>query len=342
MKIESSEVKIEAETNYVFEQKQSSEFTSQLINAKLDLKDEIRKENFVIQEVSKLERVLLSEQRNLSHQDKIKKSMLEILLQNFTKDKDFKLQPTDGEIKETSKMQKQRELFVQIEETNFKLTREVHQKSSIEFNTQAFVKTNRGQINIALDISFSQEFYEKHETQIRSRKEIWMDPLIINYEGNLTSFDNISSSMKFEFDLNSNGANELIPTLKDGAGFLALDKSKDGIINNGNELFGANTGDGFQELREYDKDGNSWIDENDTIFNDLLIWERNENGEDSLITLGQAGIGAIYLSATDSVFTYSSGVREEYAKLKESSFYLKENGEAGLVTSVDFATEKIV
>jgi hypothetical protein len=148
--------------------------------------------------------------------------------------------------------------------------------------------------------------------------------------------------MRFEFDLNSDGENELIPELKKGAGFLALDKDDNGKIDNGNELFGANSGDGFGELSQYDEDGNSWIDENDSVFNDLLVWEKNEEGEDSLITLGQAGIGAIYLAAADSAYTYASGINENYAQLKQSSFYLKENGEAGLVTSVDFATEQVV
>lgn len=154
----------------------------------------------------------------------------------------------------------------------------------------------------------------------------------------MTSFDNISSIMKFEFDLNSDGKNELIANLKEGTGFLALDKDKNGIIDNGNELFGANTGNGFEELRKYDEDKNHWIDENDSIFDKLLIWEKDEKNKDNLITLGQAGIGAIYLSSIDSGFTYSSAIHENYARLKESSIYLKEDKRVGLITSIDLKT----
>ncbi len=332
MIIESSEIKMEANSNYIFEQKHSSDFSSVLISSKINIEDKIQKQNFVKHEIVKLERILLNQEKDLTHQDTIKKRILEILLSNFTKNKNVKLQPTDD-----NKTSRQNKLIL-IEETNFKHTQEYIQESSLTYNTQAAIKTNRGEINIDLNISFSQNFYEKHETIINKKKTIFLDPLIINYEAELTSYDNISSSMKFLFDLNSDGKNELIPELKKGSGFLALDKNNNKSIDNGNELFGANTGDGFEELRQYDEDKNNWIDENDSIFDSLLVWEKNEDRDNLLLSLGQAGIGAIYLSAVDSSFTYSSAIKEHYAQLKESSFYLKEDGKAGLVTSVDLAT----
>lgn len=331
MKIESSEVNLNAKTDFKLEQKHSSEFVSQLIETKLSQKDIIKKQNYVKLEVTKLEKVLLSSEKDLTHQDRIKKNILETILSHFTDDKNFKIHPKDEKI--TSLNNK----LIRIEESNFKYTREYTQESSIEFTTQALVNTNRGQINIDLNLSFSQSFYEKHQEELNSRKTTYLDPLIINYNSDLTSFDNISSSIKFEFDLNSDGKNELIASLKEGTGFLALDKNKNNTIDNGSELFGASTGDGFEELRKYDNDNNSWIDENDDIFDNLLIWEKNENEKSSLISLGQAGIGAIYLSAINSGLTYSSAIHENYARLKESSIYLKESGKAGLITSVDFA-----
>lgn len=331
MKIESYDVQMEANSDYNLEQKHSSEFKTLLINSKLDTKEQIQKQNYVKLEVAKLEKVLLSSEKDLNHEDRIKKNILEIILSNFTNEKEFKLYPLDG------KTNTKNEALTQTKETTFKHLKEYHQKSSLEYNTQAFIKTNRGQINIDLNLSFSQEFYEKHETILTTKKTIYLDPLIINYDSNLTSFDNISSTINFEFDLNSDGKNESIPTLKEGSGFLALDKDKNGSIDNGSELFGANTGDGFSELGDYDEDKNNFIDENDSIFNNLLIWERNEKGDNSLVSLGQAGIGAIYLSAVDSGFTYSSAIQEDYARLKQTSFHIKEDGKVGLITSVDYA-----
>jgi hypothetical protein len=105
---------------------------------------------------------------------------------------------------------------------------------------------------------------------------------------------------------------------------LALDKNDNDKIDDGGELFGVNTGDGFGELSAYDEDGNNWIDENDSIFSDLRVWEKKSNGESSLVTLGEAGIGAIYLANVGSVGN------------NQSSIFLKENGEAGMITSGDY------
>ncbi len=336
MKIESSEIIMGARTSFNFEMKSSTEFSSQIINQTVDIKDLEVKQDFVKVQTTELEKVLVSNENQLSHLDKLKKMLIELLLGKFTTKEDFTIKPTKEDLNSVPIA------LVQTRETNFKLTKEYYQESNIEFNTKAFVKTNRGEIHVDLDLSFSQRFAEVHKSSFTTKETIFMDPLIINYDGNLTSYDNISPNMRFEFDLNSDGENELIPELKKGAGFLALDKDNNGKIDNGNELFGANSGDGFGELSQYDEDGNSWIDENDSVFNDLLVWERNEEGEDSLITLGQAGIGAIYLAATDSAYTYASGINKNYAQLKQSSFYLKENGQAGLITSVDFATEQVV
>jgi hypothetical protein len=330
MKIETSSINMNAETNFTLEQTSTSSFTNYLFESKQNIKDEIHKQNKVEFEVAKLERVLLVDEDDLSHQDHLNKKILEMILEAFTDFKDIKLQP-EGKNSDNLKHK-----MIQVEQSTYYHKKEYTQESSINFQTQAQVKTNKGQINIDLDISFSQKFTEKIEQTTTSTKINYLDPLIINYEGNLTSFDNINSQLSLQFDLNSNGKNEIIPQLKDGAGFLALDKNNNKTIDNGSELFGATSGDGFKELKEYDEDGNSWIDENDSIFNSLLIWDTNKKDEASLIALGQAGIGAIYLSAVDSTFRYTSGINQDYAKLKQSSFYLKENGQAGLVTSSDF------
>lgn len=61
--------------------------------------------------------------------------------------------------------------------------------------------------------------------------------------------------------MDCDGKQEEISKLNAGCGYLALDKNGDGVINDGNELFGVKTGDGFYELSKYDSDLNGWIDE---------------------------------------------------------------------------------
>lgn len=91
------------------------------------------------------------------------------------------------------------------------------------------------------------------------------------------------------FDLDCDGKEEEISSLGKGSGFLALDKNGDGIINDGTELFGTKSGDGFADLAEYDEDGNGWIDEDDGIFSQLRIWTKNEKERMSLFPLRMQG-----------------------------------------------------
>lgn len=85
------------------------------------------------------------------------------------------------------------------------------------------------------------------------------------------------------------------PLLAKGSGFLALDKNGDGLVNNGSELFGTKSGNGFADLAVYDSDGNSWIDEADAIFSKLKVWTKDVKGNSILMSLKDADVGAIYL-----------------------------------------------
>ncbi len=335
MKIESSSINMEASSSFVQEEHSLKrlEVFSNIGSKRIPE----RNQNINIDNFEKLKAIYNSED-NLSIEDKIKKTLIELLLQQILQgNKQVKLYPQNEQLKlkETSNPYEE-SLKTQNWGFTFESTQEYYQKSSIEFSTRASIKTNNGDFEINIDLSFSQEFYERHSTKI-SAGAAFQDPLILNYNSDIGTFNSISQNMSFEFDLNSDGHNETIPELINGSGFLALDKNKNGTIDDGSELFGPTTGDGFEELRAYDEDGNNWIDENDSIYSDLLVWEKDSQGNQSLITLGQAGIGAIYLAGINTDFNYASGYNEIQANMKEASFFLKENGEAGMITSVDLA-----
>lgn len=88
-------------------------------------------------------------------------------------------------------------------------------------------------------------------------------------------------------DLDADGMEDQISFVLPGSGFLALDLNGDGRINDGRELFGPETGDGFAELARYDEDGNQWIDENDPVFERLRIWTKDAEGRDVLRPSGK-------------------------------------------------------
>ena len=213
---------------------------------------------------------------------------------------------------------------------------EYYKKNEINFKAQAIIKTTDKEINIDLNITYTKEFYEANKQRVNSSGDTFKDPLIIKYDLSSNYFDSISEELSFKFDINSNGEKLDIPLLKEGSGFLALDKNSNGLIDDGNELFGPHTQNGFAELRQYDEDKNGWIDKNDSVFKNLIIWTKNENGDDFLMALDDANVGAIYLTDIQTDFVYDKSVQEGLAYLKQSSIFLTQDGEAGLVTGVDF------
>lgn len=52
----------------------------------------------------------------------------------------------------------------------------------------------------------------------------------------------------------------------------------DGEVNNGSELFGALSGDGYADLDAIDDDGNGWIDAADAATNQLYLWLAEAGG----------------------------------------------------------------
>lgn len=179
-------------------------------------------------------------------------------------------------------------------------------------------------------------FSQKHESlsvEVMQRQEL-KDPLVISF----TSKPIELSNKRFEFDIDDDHKKDSIPLLEAGYGFLALDKNQDGTINSGSELFGALSGNGFADLANYDDDGNGFIDENDKVFSQLSVWIKNE-GDDKLVSLKEANIGAIGLQNAETPFTVRSNASDDDEKLaiiRKSGFYLSENGKPGLIQQLDF------
>lgn len=168
------------------------------------------------------------------------------------------------------------------------------------FSTKGIVKTADGReisfgLNLEMSRSFTEYYEESHDIGVLN----CTDPLVINLDGNIAEL----SDQTFFFDLDGDGEKEEISSLKSGSGYLALDLNGDGVINDGSELFGTKTGNGFADLAKYDQDGNGWIDEDDEIWSKLQIWTKDEDGKDRLYHLSEAGVGAICLQNTRTEFS---------------------------------------
>lgn len=199
------------------------------------------------------------------------------------------------------------------------------------YRTQGFAKTADGrEINFNIDVEMSRAFCEKYESCMQE-SYVCVDPLVINLDSNIAGV----TDQKFLFDLDADGEEEEISFVEQGSGFLALDKNGDGKINDGSELFGTQSGDGFADLAKYDQDGNGWIDESDDIFNDLRVWTKNEDGEDVLLSLKEADVGAIYLGKASTQFSLQNDEHHTNGIVRSTGVYLKESGGAGTVQHID-------
>lgn len=200
------------------------------------------------------------------------------------------------------------------------------------FATQGTVKCADGrEINFNLNVTMSRSFQEYYEENVRMMEVSMCDPLVINLDGNIAEL----SDQTFLFDLDGDGQKDEINRLGAGSGFLALDKNGDGVINDGNELFGTKSGNGFADLAAYDTDHNGFIDEGDEIWDKLKIWVMDENGEGQLYSLEEKGVGAICLQNAATDFAITDENNQAKGRIRNTGFFLYENGEAGSVQHVD-------
>lgn len=200
------------------------------------------------------------------------------------------------------------------------------------FSATGIVTTADGkEIKFDLNLAMSREYLEQTDISLRLGDAKMKDPLVINFGGTAAQL----TDTKFSFDLDSDGTADQISFVGAGSGFLALDLNTDGKINNGSELFGPATGNGFSELAAYDQDRNSWIDENDAVYAQLRVWTRDGSGNDTLSTLAQKEVGAIYLGNVSTPFDLKNDQNQLDGQIRSSGVYLNEDGSAGTVQQID-------
>lgn len=205
------------------------------------------------------------------------------------------------------------------------------ERESTQFSAQGIVRTADGrEITLSVELNMSREFISHTNLTVRAGDAL-KDPLVINFEGNAAEL----TRTKFAFDIDADGKTDQIAFVGPNSGFLALDHNGDGVINDGRELFGALSGNGFADLAAYDTDGNGWIDENDAIFARLLIWSRDAEGNDRLDGLLERNVGAIYLGQAATPFSLKDNDNALLGMVRASGIYLKEDGGAGTVQQLD-------
>jgi Ca2+-binding RTX toxin-like protein len=143
------------------------------------------------------------------------------------------------------------------------------------------------------------------------------DPLVIDLGAMGIELNSVDNGV--HFDLDRNGFAEKTAWIGEEDGFLALDRNRNGFIDDGGELFsdqivlknGELSKSGLETLADLDdnvdevtgKIGDGVIDENDSEFENLRVWiDENHNGiseENELKTLSELGITSISLDHSD-------------------------------------------
>ncbi|WP_148715597.1 VCBS repeat-containing protein [Chitinolyticbacter meiyuanensis] len=207
---------------------------------------------------------------------------------------------------------------------------------SASFTADGVVKTADGR-----EISFSAELLLQRS--YRSETSVSMatgslarpqkDPLVINFDGSAAQL----AEQTFAFDLDADGKQDDISLLKSGSGFLALDRNGNDRVDDGRELFGPQSGNGFADLALYDDDSNGWIDEGDAVWGQLKVWLKDDAGNDRLLGLSDLNVGAIYLGHGRADFDLKDSNNRNLGQIRASGVWLSESGSGGTIQHVDLA-----
>ncbi len=202
-----------------------------------------------------------------------------------------------------------------------------YERSAVSFSGQ--VQTADGRTH-----AFSLDMQWEHlqiSRQALSLSADVIDPLIVDLDGQGIRFN---GQIRLPFDLSIDGRQEQIPLLEAGSAYLALDRNGNGVIDDGSELFGPSTGNGFAELARYDDDSNGWIDAGDAVWSQLWLWRPAVNGVE-MQPLAGSGIAAIGLQSISTPFTLRDDAGTGIADIAATSVALSATGQAHGVHHVD-------
>jgi len=132
-------------------------------------------------------------------------------------------------------------------------------------------------------------------------------PIVLDLDGH--GVNTLAASSGVNFDLLGTGQTNKVGWVAGGDGLLVMDRNHDGVINNGNELFGMGTvlangkhaKDGYAAMAEQDSNHDGRLDAHDANWKEMKVWvDANHDGKTDageLKSLDELGVVSLDLNA---------------------------------------------
>ena len=186
---------------------------------------------------------------------------------------------------------------------------------------------------LSLDYNFALSSEQVSYSKIEMSAAALKDPIIVQFGSQ--GLGNIKGQK--DFAINQDNTLDSLPIFSGDVGYLVYDKNNNQQADNGSELFGPTTGQGFTELAQLDSNNNGFIDADDQQFEQLYLWQPSGDKDQTnqWLSLKEAEIQAISLSAISTPFDFYDQQGKIQAQLRQSSFAISESGNGLGVHQID-------
>ncbi len=200
--------------------------------------------------------------------------------------------------------------------------------TSVSFVAQGTIVTEDGK-TIAFDASFIAQSASitVQNISLREGDAKMEDPLVLLYSGTQAEL----SQQAQAFDLGADGKPVQLPGISNGA-YVVQDLNKNGTVDDGKELIGALSGDGFADLRAMDQDGNGFIDSGDAKYQDLYLWQP---GGGKLTGLADAHILGLYTGNAATPFDLKAQNGDVGGRVNTTGIAINEDGTVRPLEQID-------
>ncbi|TCI03731.1 hypothetical protein EZV61_09330 [Corallincola luteus] len=219
------------------------------------------------------------------------------------------------------------EMTAPVDDTPVLVIERVSEQERMSFSASGQVTLANGDIqvfSVSLMMARDQQQVNLSATTAGALK----DPLVLNLGGNGVSL----SEQKHEIDLDADGETESVAMLGKQSFYLVLDSNGNGEVDDGRELFGALSGNGFADLAAFDEDGNGFVDQGDSVFNQLRLWQPQT---EQWLSLADVDVMALYVGSESTPFMLKDSDMSLQGAVRSTGFFLRNEGPAGTLQQVD-------